>query len=112
MHENHEVAESWNCQPIKDLLAESGVKKCKYLGTGFAQKKGKHLNVQHMCYMTNAEEIVKRMKLIKNVNQIITEKEGEIRRLENFPNQMCRIFIAGLQNQMRADGRLAKEKTS
>ena len=58
MHENLEIVDSWNCQEIKGSCAEAGIEKFKYLGTRFAQKKGGHLKVQRMCYMTKAAEIV------------------------------------------------------
>lgn len=109
MHENPELAESWNCRHIEEFCVVLNIKKFKYLGTGFEQKNGRHVKMQHMCYLTNAQELIEPMKIIKNVNQIITEREGEIRRLENVPNHMCRIIISGLRNQMRADGRLAKK---
>ena len=38
MHENFEMAESWNSRHIKKLCAVLNIEKFKYLGIGFAQK--------------------------------------------------------------------------
>ena len=111
LHEHPASATSWDTDCVKNILRLPNVRRidsdmCAFGMTQY-DSEGPGLIKKPTGFMSNSPEILKQLyRRCTGGHRHILLLNGRAQRAQVYPDELCKLILVGLVNQMKSDGRI------